>query len=84
MLEEKGESLFELRRENGKVMNDFRKYWRAPRLTSELSEEQRKKVTEKFLDLVEKSKEEDAKRMSRVMQERKRLLRAVIKGTREK
>lgn len=65
-------------------MNALRKYWRAPRLASQLSKEQRKKVTEKFLELVEKNKEEHAKRMSKTMRERNRLLRYVTKEIGEK
>lgn len=66
-------------RRDHKIMNDFRKYWRTLGLASQLSKEQRMKVTQKFLKLVEKSKEEHAKRMCKTMKERNMLLRIVTK-----
>jgi len=52
-----------------KVMN-YRLYWNQPRLISQLPEEQKRKIVEKFFELVEKSKDENAKRMSKIMKER--------------
>ena len=49
---------------------DYRFYWNHPELISQLSEEKRKKVLEKFCELVEKSKGENDKRMNKIMKER--------------
>lgn len=65
-------------------MNDFRSYWRDPKLASQLSKEQRKKATEKFLELVEKSRKENTKLMSKLMKERNRALPFLTKEMREK
>ena len=48
---------------------DYRFYWKHPHLISQLPEEQRKKVLEKFFELVEKSKKENDKRMSKIVKE---------------
>ena len=42
-------------------INDFRLYWSQPSLAAQLSEEKRKRITEKFFDLLTKSKEENPK-----------------------
>ncbi len=60
-------------------MNDFRKYWRHPSLASKLSDEQRRKLAEKFLELVEKNREKYAGQISETMKERNRLLRVATK-----
>jgi len=52
-----------------KALN-YRLYWNQPRLISQLPEEQRRKVVEKFFELVEKSKEENAKRNNKIIKER--------------
>ena len=49
---------------------DYRYYWNHPNLISQLPEEQRKKVLRRFFELVEESKGENQKRMSRIMKER--------------
>ena len=49
---------------------DYRFYWNHPSLISQLPEELRKKVLGKFFKLVEKSKGENNKRLSRIMKER--------------
>lgn len=72
------------RRESHKVMNECRKYWRDPRLASQLSKEQRQKITEKFLELMEKSKEENVIRMSKTMKGRIKLLPFLTKEMRKK
>lgn len=53
-------------------------------MASQLSKEQRKIVTEKFFELVEESKEENAKRMGGIMKERNRVLHLVTKEIHEK
>jgi len=52
-----------------KALN-YRLYWNQPGLISRLPEEQRRKVVEKFFELVEKSKEENAKRNNKIIKER--------------
>lgn len=53
---------------------DYRLFWNNPWLISLLPEEHRKKVSEKFLELVEKGKDENSKRMSMIMKERNKRL----------
>jgi len=55
---------------NNKDIDDPRLYWNRPELVSQLTEEQRRKVVKRFFELIEKSKEENAKRMSKIMKER--------------
>jgi len=43
--------------ESDDITNDFRFYWNNPRLVAQLPEEQRKKISEKFFELLKKSKE---------------------------
>ena len=56
---------------NNKDIDDLRLYWNRPELVSQLTEEQRRKVVKRFFELIEKSKEENAKRMSKIMKERR-------------
>lgn len=49
---------------------NYRFYWNHPRLISQLPDDQRKKVLEKFCELVEKNKEENERRNSKIMRER--------------
>lgn len=85
VLNRRGKALLRHRSENDKIMKAlFRLYWREPRLASQLSEEQRERATEKFLELVEKSREENAKRMRRIIKERNRVLHLVTKEMYEK
>ena len=49
---------------------DYRYYWNHPELLMQLPWEQRKRVLEKFFELVEKGKEQNEKRMSKIMKER--------------
>jgi len=69
---------------NNIAVRDPRVYWQQPKLASQLSKEQRKEITEKFLELVERSKKRNAERMSIIMKERNRLLPFAIKEIREK
>jgi len=55
-------------------MKDPRSYWQNPSLASELSKEQRQKMTDKFLELLAKDKEKNAEWMSKVMKERNQKL----------
>jgi hypothetical protein len=64
-------------------MNDHRKYWRHPSLASKLSEEQRRELAEKFLELVKKNREKYVRQMNKTMKERNRLLRVVTKEKRQ-
>jgi len=43
-------------------------YWRNPSLTSELPKEERKKITDKFMELAAKDKEKNAEWFSKVME----------------
>ena len=56
--------------ESDEDIDDLRLYWNQPELVSQLSEEQRRKVVKRFFELVEKSKEENARRMSKILRER--------------
>jgi len=70
MLKEKGGS-FHL--EKYKRIPSYRRYWNQPNLIDtdkKLSKEQRRKVLEKFFELVDESKEENEKRNSKIMRER--------------
>jgi len=40
----------------GKMMEDYRFYWRNPSVVAELPKEQREQIIEKFLELLEKDK----------------------------
>ena len=51
--------------EKKKRISSYRFYWNNPRLISELSREQRQRVEEKFFKLVERSRKQNAKRISR-------------------
>lgn len=82
MPREKGEKTALSQEED--LENDFRIYWRVPRLASQLSKEQREKVTEKFLELAEKSRRKHTKQIGETMKQRLRLLRLVTKEKREK
>ena len=66
------------------VIEKVRLYWRHPRLAFRLSKEQRKEVTEKFLDLVEKNREENDKRTRKIWKEKNAQLPYVIKEIGEK
>jgi len=50
--------------EKKKRIASYRLYWNHPRLISQLSEQQRKKVKEKFFKLVEKGRKQNAERIS--------------------
>lgn len=69
---------------NNKTVTNPRVYWKQPKLASQLSEEQRKEVTEKFLELVKSSKKRNAERMIKIMKERNRLLPFVLEEIRQK
>jgi hypothetical protein len=58
----------------GESVKDRRTYWKNPSLASELSKEERQKITDKFLELLAKDKEKNAKWMSKVVKERNRNL----------
>lgn len=49
---------------------DYRLYWNQPRLILQLPAEERRRVLEKFSELAEKSKEENAKRTSKIVKEK--------------
>ena len=51
-------------------MKKVRSYWRNPSLTSKLSREERQELTEKFMELLAKDSEKNAKWFSKVMKER--------------
>jgi len=53
---------------------DYRLFWNNPWLISLLPKEQRKKVSEKFFELVEKGKDGNSRRMSMIMKERNKRL----------
>lgn len=65
------------------LMEDKRVYWRHPQLASRLSEEQRQKITEEFLELAQNSREENVKRMGKIWKERNGLAPFVLKEMRE-
>jgi len=69
---------------NKKAVTNPRVYWKQPKLASQLSEEQRKEVTEKFLELVKRGKKQNAERMSKIMKEKNRLLPFVFEEIRQK
>ena len=48
-------------------MKKIRSYWRNPSLTSELPKEERKKITDKFMGLAAKDKENNAEWFRKVM-----------------
>ena len=48
-------------------MKKIRSYWRNPSLTSELPKEERKKISDKFMELAAKDKEKNAEWFSKVM-----------------
>jgi hypothetical protein len=48
-------------------MKKIRSYWRNPSLTSELPKEERKKITDKFMELPAKDKEKNAEWFTKVM-----------------
>ena len=50
---------------------NYRFYWSHPSLISQLPEEQRKKVFEKFFELVEKGRKENNKRLNKIMKKMK-------------
>jgi len=51
----------------GESVKKIRSYWRNPSLTSELPKEERKEITDKFMELVAKDKEKNAEWFSKVM-----------------
>jgi len=70
MLKEKGGAFW---LERYKRIPSYRRYWNQPNLIrtdKKLSKEQRRKVLEKFFELVDESKEENEKRNSKIMRER--------------
>jgi len=48
-------------------MKKIRSYWRNPSLKSELPKEERKKITDKFMELAAKEKEKNVEWFSKVM-----------------
>jgi len=55
-------------------MKKIRSYWRNPSLTSELPKEERKKITDKFMELAAKDKEKNAEWFTKVMKGKNRNL----------
>jgi hypothetical protein len=55
-------------------MEEIRLYWRYPWLASELPKEEREKLTEKFMKLLEKDREKNVEWFSNVMKERNKNL----------
>ena len=70
--------------ENNEPTNDPRLYWKQTKLAFQLSKEQRKEITEKFLKLVERGKKGNVERMSKIMKEKNRLLPFVVEEMRQK
>jgi hypothetical protein len=58
----------------GEIMEDYRFYWRNPSVVAELPKEQRKRIIEKFLELLEKDKEKNTEWRSKFMKERNQKL----------
>jgi len=55
-------------------MKKIRSYWRNPSLTSELSREEKQKITKKFMELLAKDRKKNAEWLSKVMKERNKNL----------
>ena len=55
-------------------MKKIRPYWRNPSLTSELSREEKQKITDKFMELLAKDRKKNAAWFSKVMKERSKNL----------
>jgi len=58
----------------GESMEDIRQYWRSPSLVSKLPKEERKRVTERFFELLAKDKTKNAEWRSKLMKERNQKL----------
>ena len=58
----------------GENMEDIRQYWQSPSRVSELPKEERKRVTERFFELLAKDKTKNAEWRSKLMKERNQKL----------